>query len=174
MVTRFNPSISADRRPATLPIRPLPLPLRIEFWCTISRTSSPTWMRNSYSSLQALAVMRAASQKVSRLAKPPQTALIAARADDGLNADVPYTPGSGPGVWQPTPPNFPAPVTPWLGKMRPFTMRSADQFLPEGPTPLSSEEWVADYNLTRLYGGAANSNTTCAPLRKLKSPSSGW
>jgi hypothetical protein len=83
-------------------------------------------------------------------------ALIAARTNDGLNADVPYTPGNGPGVWQPTPPNFPPPVTPWLGKMRPFTMRSADQFLPQGPTPLSSEEWVADYNLTRLYG-AANS-----------------
>ena len=87
-------------------------------------------------------------------------ALIAARSDDGLKADVPYTPGSGPGVWQRTPPNFPLPVTPWLGKMRPFTMRSADQFLPEGPTPLSSEEWVADYNLTRLYGGDANSSTT--------------
>src|SRR6476469_9373314 len=28
-------------------------------------------------------------------------ALIAARLDDGLKADVPYTPGSGPGVWQP-------------------------------------------------------------------------
>ena len=38
--------------------------------------------------------------------------------------------------------------------MRPFTMLSADQFLPVGPTPLSSEEWVADYNLTRLFGGA--------------------
>lgn len=82
--------------------------------------------------------------------------LIAARINDGLNADVPYTPGSGPGVWEPTPPNFLSPVTPWLGKMRPFTMRSADQFLPGGPTPLSSEEWVADYILTRLYG-AANS-----------------
>jgi hypothetical protein len=84
------------------------------------------------------------------------SALIVARSDDGLKADVPYTPGSGPGVWQPTPPNFPVAVTPWLGKMRPFTARSADEFLPEGPTPLSSEEWAADYNLTRLYG-AANS-----------------
>jgi hypothetical protein len=88
-------------------------------------------------------------------------AVIAARADDGLKADVTYTPGSGPGVWEPTPPNFPSPVTPWLGKMRPFTMRSPDQFLPEGPTPLSSEEWVTDYNLTRLYG-AVNSTLRTA------------
>jgi hypothetical protein len=35
-------------------------------------------------------------------------------------------------------------------------MRSADQFLPDGPTPLSSEEWAADYNLTRLFGGAVS------------------
>jgi hypothetical protein len=33
-------------------------------------------------------------------------ALITARAGDGLEANVPYTPGTGPGVWQPTPPKF--------------------------------------------------------------------
>ncbi|MBV8729324.1 MAG: vanadium-dependent haloperoxidase, partial [Acidobacteriia bacterium] len=79
-------------------------------------------------------------------------ALISERAGDGLNASVAYNEPSGPGVWEPNPPGS-APVTPWLGQMRPFTMRSADQFLPDGPTALSSEEWVADYNLTRLYGG---------------------
>jgi hypothetical protein len=33
-------------------------------------------------------------------------ALIAARSGDGLEANVPYSPGSGPGVWQPTPPQI--------------------------------------------------------------------
>ncbi len=80
-------------------------------------------------------------------------ALISERAGDGLNASVPYTAPSGPGIWQPNPPTAP-PVTPWLGKMRPFTMRSAGQFLPDGPTPLPSQEWAADYNLTRLFGDA--------------------
>jgi len=79
-------------------------------------------------------------------------ALITARAGDGLNANVPYTPGSGPGVWQPTPPKFLPGVTPWLGQMRPFTMTSASQFRPEGPTPLTSEEWEDDYNQTRILG----------------------
>ena len=78
--------------------------------------------------------------------------LIAERASDGLEANVPYTPGSGPGVWQPTPPAFLAALTPWLGQMRPFTMKSADQFLPAGPTPLTSERWVAEYNIARLFG----------------------
>lgn len=79
-------------------------------------------------------------------------ALIAARAGDGLEANVPYTPGSGPGVWQPTPPKFGAALTPWLGQMRPFTMTSASQFLPAGPTALTSEEWTDDYNQVRLLG----------------------
>jgi hypothetical protein len=83
--------------------------------------------------------------------------LIAARANDGLNAGVAYTPPGGPGYWQPTPPAFAAPLTPWLGRMIPFTMNGPAQFLPdEGPTPLDSEEWIDDYNQTRTLG-AANS-----------------
>jgi len=79
-------------------------------------------------------------------------ALIAARTGDGLEADVPYTPGSGPGVWQPTPPKFAPALTPWLGQMRPFTMKSAGQFLPGGPSPLDSDEWTDDYQEVRALG----------------------
>lgn len=79
-------------------------------------------------------------------------ALITARTGDGLEANVPYTPGSGPGVWQPTPPKFSPALTPWLGQMRPFTMTTASQFLPNGPTPLTSGQWEDDYNQVRLLG----------------------
>jgi hypothetical protein len=81
-------------------------------------------------------------------------ALIAARKNDGLEANVPYSPGSGPGVWIPTPPGFLAAATPWLGQMRPFTMITAADFRPDGPTPLASERWKRDYTLTRILGGA--------------------
>lgn len=81
-------------------------------------------------------------------------ALITARIGDGRNADVTYTIKTGPGDWQPTPPGFLPPAVPWVGQMRPFTMKKASQFLPRGPYPLSSEQWVADYNLTRLFGDA--------------------
>jgi len=80
------------------------------------------------------------------------SALISARTGDGLEANVPYVPGSGPGAWIPTPPAFAPPVTPWLGQMRPFTMRSAGDFLPAAPPSLDSETWKRDYNLTLLYG----------------------
>jgi hypothetical protein len=85
-------------------------------------------------------------------------AFISARNSDGLEANVPYSPGSGPGAWIPTPPAFAAPVTPWLGQMRPFTMRAANDFLPDAPPTLSTEAWKRDYNLTRVYGVASNSN----------------
>ena len=84
-------------------------------------------------------------------------AVITARSGDGLEASVPYTPGTGAGVWIPTPPAFAAGLTPWLGQMRPFTMSSAGDFTPDGPTPLGSEQWKRDYNLTRMYGAASNS-----------------
>jgi len=80
-------------------------------------------------------------------------ALITARASDGLLANLPYTPPVGPGFWQPTPPAFASPLTPWLGQMVPFTMTRPTQFFPEeGPTPLNSEEWIDDYNETRTLG----------------------
>jgi hypothetical protein len=46
--------------------------------------------------------------------------------------------------------------------MRPFTMKTADQFLPAGPTPLTSERWVAEYNVTRLFGDTNSTVRTAA------------
>jgi hypothetical protein len=79
-------------------------------------------------------------------------ALISARTGDGLEAHVTYTPGTGPGAWAPTPPAFAAPLTPWLGQMRPFIMTTAADHRPDGPTPLGSEPWKRDYTLTRVFG----------------------
>src|SRR5713226_178808 len=80
-------------------------------------------------------------------------ALITARANDGLLANVPYTPRVGPGYWQPTPPAFGPPLTPWLGQMVPFTMSSAAQFFPdEGPDALDSQQWIDDYNQVMALG----------------------
>lgn len=93
-------------------------------------------------------------------------ALISRRTNDGLEANVSYTPGSGPGVWQPTPPAYLPALTPWLGQMRPFTLTSADQFLPDGPTPLTGERWGAEYNETRLFGDT-NSTIRTAPQSEI-------
>jgi hypothetical protein len=90
-------------------------------------------------------------------------ALIALRNGDGIfgvNTYVFQTPG--PGVYQPTPPfPYPGAQTPWIANMKPFTMTSSEQFLPdEGPTPLSSDEWAEDYNRTEAWGSLTNSLRT--------------
>jgi hypothetical protein len=89
-------------------------------------------------------------------------AVINARMNDGLEANITYTPGSGPGAWIPTPPAFAAPVTPWLGQMRPFTMTAPDEFLPDPPPALTSETWKRDYNLTHYYGGTTSDTRSTA------------
>src|SRR5712671_1020810 len=89
-------------------------------------------------------------------------ALITARANDGLLANVSYTPPVGPGYWLPTPPSFGLPVTPWLGQMVPFTMSSPAQFFPdEGPFALDSQQWIDDYNQVMTLG-ALNSTVRTA------------
>jgi hypothetical protein len=106
-------------------------------------------------SLRAVMSTRRAKTEGVEAGEAAAETLISERIGDGLKADVPYSEPSGPGVWEPNPPGS-SPVTPWLGQMRPFTMRSADQFLPDGPTALTSEEWVADWNVMRLFGGAVS------------------
>jgi hypothetical protein len=105
-------------------------------------------------SLSAIGAQAAARDAGVAVGEAAATALIAARTGDGLEANVPYVPGSGPGVWIPTPPAFASAATPWLPQFRPFTMTTAADFRPDGPTPLGSEAWKRDYNLTRLFGGA--------------------
>ncbi len=111
-------------------------------------------------SLAKLTATSRAKREGVRVGEASAQALISARTGDGLLVDVPYQPGSGPGVWQPTPPGFLPTATPWLGQMRPFILRSASQFLPSGPTKLSGEEWAANYNVTRLLGDKTSSVRT--------------
>ena len=91
--------------------------------------------------------------------------LIAVRADDGrqpVGTLTPYTPpaAAGPAFWEPTPPAFLAPQTPWLKDVRPFVIESPDRFLPEPPPALDSQRWVDDYNEIKLWGRATGSPRT--------------
>jgi hypothetical protein len=89
--------------------------------------------------------------------------LLAARASDGYGATVSYTFGSGPGVWVlPTDNPATTPATPWVAKMRPFVMRSADQFRPGPPPALSSAEYAKAYTETKIYGSKTSSVRTAA------------
>jgi hypothetical protein len=95
---------------------------------------------------------------------------LALRAGDGLEAAIVYTPGHGPGIWEPVPtfpappPNTPpAPVGVWMTQYKPFAMRSADQFLTHvhPPLALTSAAWARDFNRAKDFG-AFNSGVRTA------------
>ena len=94
---------------------------------------------------------------------------LAVRAGDGIEAPVTYTPGHGPGIWEPVPnvpapaPNVtPKPVEPWWTKFHPFALRSPDQFLVflDPPPALDSAQWASDFNLTRRLGAQKSTERT--------------
>ena len=80
--------------------------------------------------------------------------LLDERSHDGFSVIVPYTPGTGPGAWIPTPPLFAPALLPGLGKVVPFALHSGDQFRPDGPPSLTSDEYAADVNEVQLRGDA--------------------
>src|SRR5262245_24468049 len=89
------------------------------------------------------------------------SSIIAMRADDGRRTPVGTTSAfekkePGPGVWRLTPP-FALPQTPWLGSVQPFLLKKPGQFQPQPPPPLSSTEWVRQFNEIKAYGRATNS-----------------
>lgn len=87
-------------------------------------------------------------------------AILNARATDGRDAAVIYVPGSGPGVWVPTPPAFLAAQAPETRFVQPFLMNSPSQFRPEGTFSLDSEDWARDYNEIKALGSAVGSSRT--------------
>ena len=91
--------------------------------------------------------------------------IIALRTGDGRMTPVGTTSSfetkaPGPGVWRLTPPAFLVPQTPWRGSVQPFLLKSPGQFRPEPPIPLSSTEWVRQFNEVKAYGGAISAVRT--------------
>jgi len=82
------------------------------------------------------------------------------RANDGRDAIVPYVPGSGPGVWIPTPPGFLAAQAPEVAYVQPFTLNSPSQFRADEPPELSSHTYTRDYNEVKSLGAATGSTRT--------------
>jgi hypothetical protein len=112
---------------------------------------------------EALAAIPAGQAKTYGQAVGLQAAndVIALRGGDGrmtpIGVTSPFrTLPPGPGVWRLTPP-FAAPQTPWLANVRPFVLQELDQFLPDPPPSLQSDEWVEAFNEIKAYGAATSS-----------------
>ncbi len=90
-------------------------------------------------------------------------AILALRSADGSTTVVPYTPGTAPGDWQPTPPAFAPAFLPGWGNVTPFTLRSGDRFRPASPPffKLFSRKYADEYNEVKSIG-SLNSTTRTA------------
>jgi hypothetical protein len=110
----------------------------------------------------ALAALPNDAARVNGIAVGQQAAaaILAARANDGRDGTVTYVPGSGPGVWVPTPPAFLAGLSPETPLVQPFTLQSASQFRPDAPPGLLSREWVRGYNEVKALGPLVGSVRT--------------
>lgn len=79
--------------------------------------------------------------------------VLAARANDGATVTPPaFTPGTGPGEYQLTPPTFAAPGFTQTSHVTPFLLASASQFRPAPPPVLTSAKYAADFNEVKALG----------------------
>jgi hypothetical protein len=89
-------------------------------------------------------------------------AVLATRANDGAAATPPvFTPLSGPGEYQLTPPAFAAAGFTQTPHVTPFVLNSASQFRAPAPPALDSAEYATDFNQVKSLG-EVNSTTRTA------------
>ena len=102
-------------------------------------------------------------EKTSGIAVGTAVALevVAFRANDGSNiTPPPFNPGSAPGDYQLTPPNFaPADFRQWPDVAL-FALARADEFQPVPPPQLNSEEYISAFNEVKSIGIAASTTRT--------------
>jgi hypothetical protein len=89
-----------------------------------------------------------------RLGDMVATRVIAWRSDDGSQRSLPYTPGTQPGEWRPTPPDYKPALLPGWSLVVPFGISHASQFRPPFPPALTSAEYTRDFHEVRMLGSA--------------------
>ncbi|HND51421.1 MAG TPA: vanadium-dependent haloperoxidase, partial [Pirellulaceae bacterium] len=80
-------------------------------------------------------------------------AMLAARQGDGASSVVSYSPGTAPGEWRRTFPDFLPPLLPQWPDVRPFAMTDGAQFRPPAPPSLDSAEYAANVDEVQRLGG---------------------
>jgi hypothetical protein len=128
----------------------------IEAGYHILRVEFPTLtaqVNETHQWLSSLVPDSLARQNGARVGALVARALLELRSNDGRNSATPYDPGTGPGVWIPTPPGLLPATTAFLAKVTPFLLDSPARFRPSGPPRLRSERWANEYAEVRRLGG---------------------
>lgn len=82
------------------------------------------------------------------------------RSSDGSSASVSYTSVGGVGHWVPTAPAFASAVLPQWQYVKPWTMLSDDQFRPDGPPAVNSNEYTNAYDQVKAIGAIDSTTRT--------------
>ena len=92
------------------------------------------------------------------------TGMLELRSNDGRKAVVPYVFGSGPGVYQQTPPPYPptGPVSTFLPGVTPMVLLTPWQFRAYGPPGLTSARYTRDLEEVRTFGSSTSTERTDA------------
>ena len=88
-------------------------------------------------------------------------AMIAARTDDGRFGSFRFTAALTQGAWRPDLPLFASDPFAWVAYVKPFLIQSGSQFRSDGPNPLASDAYAADFAEVKAVG-ALNSFTRTA------------
>jgi YHS domain-containing protein len=87
-------------------------------------------------------------------------AILKARENDGANQTVQYIPGTKPGEYRPTPPDFTPAFKPNWGSVTPFVLTSSAQFRPPEPPVVNSPGALADIEEVKVIGGSKSVTRT--------------
>jgi hypothetical protein len=88
-------------------------------------------------------------------------AIRAWRSNDGFDQTLPpFTGGTAPGEWRPTPPAFAPGLAPQLAHVTPWVIESPSQFRPSAPPALDSAEYTADFNEVKVMGSSSSTSRT--------------
>jgi hypothetical protein len=89
--------------------------------------------------------------------------IISLRAGDGsfpVPGPPPFTGGTDPGEWRPTPPANAPMLGPWVAALKPFTLRNSSQFRAQPPPALNSLEYARAYREVKRLGAINSSFRT--------------
>jgi hypothetical protein len=98
--------------------------------------------------------------------KQVATEYLKLRQFDGAGQSAGYSYKEQPGYWRRTPPNYDKPLLPAWGRMKPFAIKSPEEFHAAPPPALASSDWASQYNYLKAIG-ATNSTVRTPQQREI-------
>ncbi|HZO51487.1 MAG TPA: phosphatase PAP2 family protein [Bryobacteraceae bacterium] len=94
------------------------------------------------------------------------TEYLKLRQFDGAGQSAGYSYKERAGYWKRTPPNYDKPLLPAWGHMKPFAIKSPEEFHAAPPPALASSNWASQYNYLKAIG-ATNSTMRTPQQREI-------